>query len=227
MEVTRRLERRHHTGTVEFRADDAGEGGSDQPVAAGYAAVFGRRSVEMYGFTEVIDPACFNKTVQEADVVGLWNHDERALLGRVSSGTLRLSVDDRGLAYEIDLPDTVAGRDVATLLRRKDVRGSSFGFRTIRDTWFEDADGAVTRTLLEVELIDVSPVTRPAYLDTDVALRSLARATNHDLDEVRRAAEARDLRPLLAVPGDPAPPDGPGGRPAGTATRAHIGWMHA
>lgn len=185
-------ERRDSTGTVERRAT-----GDGQPVAAGYAAVFGRRSVDLGGFTELIDRAAFTKTVSEADVLGLWDHDERSLLGRIASATLRLDIDDRGLAYEIDLPDTSTGRDVAELLRRGDIRGSSFGFRTIRDEWFQSDEGEVTRTLLEVALIDVSPVSRPAYADTTVALRSLAQATGRDLTEVRTAAERRSLGVLF------------------------------
>lgn len=218
------LERRNHLAPVEYRA----EGDDDRPVAHGYAAVFGRRSVELYGFTEIIDPGAFTKTVREADVVALWNHDEGALLGRVTSGTLRLSIDDRGLAYEVDLPDTTPGRDVAELLRRKDVRGSSFGFRTIRDTWFEDEDGAVTRTLLEVELIDVSPVARPAYVDTDAALRSLAAATSHDLAEVRAAAQARNLGPLLGGDADTGAgsDDGDDGRHPTTVDRPRFAHLY-
>jgi len=184
-------------------------------IASGYAAVFGRRSLDLGGFTEMIDPDAFTRTVQQADVVALWDHDERHLLGRVASGTLRLSIDARGLAYELDLPDTSTGRDLAELLRRGDVRGSSFGFRTVRDEWHQDDDGAVTRTLLEVALIDVSPVARPAYPDTDAALRDIAGALGHELAEVRGAIEARRLGDLISpqggdVEGDsterPAPP---------------------
>lgn len=186
-------ERRFAVGSVELRAVDA----DAAPIAEGYAAVFGRRSLDLGGFTEVIDPAAFTKTVREADVVALWNHDDNALLGRVTSGTLRLSIDEHGLRYDVDLPDTSAGRDLLALLKRKDVRGSSFGFRTIRDKWDQDEDGLITRTLLEVALIDVSPVARPAYPDTDAALRSLASATQHDLSAVRAAFVAHDLRQLL------------------------------
>lgn len=233
--TTRLLEHRDRKGDVEFRAgsDDSG------PVAAGHAAVFGRSSVNLapswadFTVHEVIDRHAFDKTVREADVVGLWNHDNMALLGRVRSGTLRLNVDDRGLGYEIDLPDTTTGRDVAELLRRGDVRGSSFGFRTIKDTWLEDEDGNVTRTLMEVALIDVSPVTFPAYPDTDAALRSLAAAVGHELAEVREAVEARSFGRLIAPP---APsdqpeqrddqPDDPSSDPP-VAARPRLAWLYA
>lgn len=212
-------ERRAFTGTIEFRAD----GDTDGPVAEGYAAVFGRRSVDLGGFTELIDPAAFNKTITEADVVALWDHRDEHLLGRVSSGTLRLSVDERGLRYAVDLPDTTTGRDVQELLRRGDVTGSSFGFRTIRDEWHEGDDGAVTRTLLEVALIDVSPVARPAYPDADVALRSFAATVGRDLADVRRAAEARALGSLISPQGgDEHREDKDEGRPPTAPFRAPL-----
>ncbi len=212
-------ERRFAAGSVEIRA--AAE--SAAAVAVGYAAVFGRRSLDLGGFFEVIDPAAFNKTVQEADVVALWNHEERDLLGRVAAGTLRLAIDGHGLGYEIDLPSTSAGRDVQELLRRGDVTGSSFGFRTIRDKWDQDDQGTVTRTLLEVALIDVSPVSRPAYLDTAAALRSLAQHTHHTPAEVAAAVEARNLSLILTPPGAEIPPAVDPDLPA----EESIGWLHA
>ena len=202
MTRTTLIERRVATGDVELRV----EGDSAAPVAAGYAAVFNRRSVDLGGFVELIHPNAFDRTVQQADVVALWDHDDRHLLGRIASGTLRLSIDERGLAYEVDLPDTTTGRDVAELLRRGDVRGSSFGFRTLRDEWNQDEDGNVTRTLLEVSLIDVSPVARPAYPDTDAALRSIASVLDRDPAEVREAIEANSLGALISSNGEAEAP---------------------
>lgn len=203
MTVTHVLDRRTATGPVEFRAasDDNG------PVLEGYAAVFERWSLDLGGFKEKIARGAFDKTVSEADVVGLWDHDTRNLLGRVASGTLVLKVDERGLKYTIDpLPDTTVGRDVAELGRRGDIRGSSFGFRTVRDEWHEDDEGNVTRTLLEVALIDVSPVAMPAYPDTDAAVRTIATQFDADPTEVRSALKARSLgciiRPAPLAGGD-------------------------
>lgn len=188
-------EARTVTRPVELRADNP-----TGPVAAGYAAVFGRRSSDLGGFTEVISPTAFDRSIsQGADVVALWNHHERDLLGRVASGTLRLSVDDVGLRYEVSLPDTDVGRNITELLRRGDVRGSSFAFRTVADSWYEDPDdGAITRTLDEVALIDVSPVTRPAYPDTTAALRSLATHLGREVEAVTAAATNGELRSLFS-----------------------------
>lgn len=160
-------ERRNLPGTVEFR-----EVGNSL-VATGYAAVFDRRSQNLGGFVEYVRPGAFRKTLQEADVRALFNHDPNFLLGRRNAGTLRLEEDEVGLRYEVDLPDTTTGRDVAALLRRGDLYGSSFGFRTIKDDWNLTEDGFPVRHLVDVALLDVGPVTNPAYTDATAAVRSL------------------------------------------------------
>lgn len=194
-------ERRTLTQPVEFRS-----AGDRQLTATGYASVFNRRSVNLGGFVEVVSPTAFNKTVKEADVRALFNHDPSKLLGRSSAGTLRLGVDATGLHYELDLPDTTDGRDVAVLLERGDITGSSFGFRMIEDEWGETEDGFPERTLLSVALRDISPVTYPAYPDSEAALRSLAEARSLDFDTVKAAAAADDLRSLLHQDDETAPP---------------------
>ena len=193
--TTYQWEQRTLTQPVEFRED------SDRgPVATGYAAVFGKRSQNLGGFVEVVSPTAFNKTVKEADVVALRDHDPSKVLGRSSAGTLRLEVDEVGLRYEVDLPDTTDGRDLAVLLGRRDIIGSSFGFRVTKDgdEWGHTEDGFPLRTLTNVALRDVSPVTYPAYLDTESALRSLAEARSLDLGAVKAAAESNQLQALLS-----------------------------
>ena len=78
---------------------------------------------------------------------------------------------------EIDPPDSGAGRDLVTMIQRGDVNKMSFGFRTLKDVWerVDKGDGSKPeeiRTLLKVRLFDVSPVTFPAYPQTDIAARS-------------------------------------------------------
>ncbi len=96
------------------------------------------------------------------------------MLGRRSAGTLRLSEDQRGLAFEIDVPETSAARDLLISVRRGDVRGASFAFSTPKngDRW-EVRGGEVVRELLDVNLHEVTITAQPAYVDTSVALRSL------------------------------------------------------
>lgn len=150
---------------------------------AGHAAVFNQLSEELWGFREVVAPGAFRKTLG-ADVRALWNHDPNHVLGRSKSGTLRLREDEVGLAIEIDPPDTAMARDLVTLIERGDVSQMSFGFRTVTDSW-RMLDGEPVRTLEEVELFDVSPVTFPAYPETDVAVRSL--------EAWRAGGERRDM----------------------------------
>lgn len=140
---------------------------------SGHAATFDTLSEDLGGFRERVAPSAFAKSITNADVRALWNHDANIVLGRNKAGTLRLSEDSIGLAFEVDMPDTQLVRDmVMAPIARGDVNQCSFGFYTIRDKW-DKIDGEWVRTLLECDLLDVSPVTYPAYSSTDVAVRSL------------------------------------------------------
>lgn len=139
---------------------------------SGYAAVFEKLSEDLGYFREKIQPGAFKNTIKADDIRALWNHDSNYILGRNRSGTLSMSEDDHGLKIEIDPPDAQWARDLMTSIERGDVDQMSFGFRTITDSW-QLVDGEDIRTLIEVKLFDVSPVTFPAYPDTEVGLRSL------------------------------------------------------
>ena len=180
---------------LERRADEGGDGeDAGKPVIVGHAAVFDSWSEDLGGFREKIAPGAFTETLKDADVRALFNHNADIVIGRSKSGTLRLKEDKVGLAIEVDPPDTQAGRDLVVLMERGDIDQMSFGFRTVRDEWShpEDNNQPSERVLMEVELFDVSPVTFPAYPDTDVAVRSLERQRN-EADE-RREARFDQLR---------------------------------
>lgn len=190
-------------GVVEYRAADSGVG-----VLTGYAAVFNRYSQNLGGFVERVDPAAFTKTLGDGrSVMARYNHDNAYLLGTTDSGTLTLSVDGTGLPYVIDLPDTEAGRTVAVLARRGDLRHSSFAFETLEDEWDVTDQGFPLRTLLSVRLIDVAPVNEPAYLDTTAGLRSLSARIGADAATLG----AEEIRALLTPPAPPVgqPEGGP------------------
>ena len=171
--------------TVEKRA-------ATQPVAvdgmtvAGYAAVFNSPADIGGMWQEVIAPGAFTETLRsDNDVLALYSHEIERLLGRQSSGTLRLSQDERGLSVEIDLPDTTDGRDVATLIKRGDLKGMSFGFCVTHDEW----DETVTppkRTVHAVELREVTITASPAYEDTECGMRSR--------EQARKEREQREER---------------------------------
>lgn len=189
----RDLELRSLPVRVEFRASDNGPG-----VLVGYASVFNKLSQNLGGFVERVDAGTFDKTLQDGGpVVARFNHDDNFLLGTTEAETLRLSVDGTGLRYEVELPDTTAGRDVAALAKRGDLSKSSFAFRTIRDEWGFTEDDFPLRTLKEVQLVDVAPVVNPAYRDTTSGLRSLAEKCELSLEEVKAAALENNLRSLI------------------------------
>lgn len=173
------------TVDLEMRAD--GDGMSFH----GYAAVFDSPSEPM-PFVERIAPGAFRKTLAEKkrDMRMFLNHNSDILLASTRAGTLRLSEDERGLRAEADLPDTSAGRDLAVLLKRGDVGTMSFGFQTVRDSWSDDGS---ERTLKEVRLFEVSPITGwPAYPATSAFVRHIA----DELDEPEDVVDAT-VRVLL------------------------------
>ncbi|MCW1985343.1 UNVERIFIED_ORG: HK97 family phage prohead protease [Sphingomonas sp. R1F5B] len=174
----------------EVRAAADGKGQTIQ----GYAAVFNSPAEIGDMFIEEIAPGAFTETVAQADVLGLYNHDRSALLGRKSSGTLRLREDAKGLFAEIDLPDTTTGRDVAELVRRGDLKGMSFGFNVKREEW-DDTGDVPRRRILQVDLGEVSAVPFPAYSDTTLALRSREAARGDaERERARRNQEAAQAR---------------------------------
>lgn len=165
-------EQRSLMRTPELRAVTAN--GNGPGTVAGYAAVF-NSSADIGGYwQEVIAPGAFSDTLLNDDILAYSAHDSARILGRTSSGTLRLREDATGLAVEIDLPDTTDGRDVAELVRRGDLKGMSFGFMVTKEQWDETVNPPV-RTIQQVELIEVSAVGRPAYADTSLGMRSLER----------------------------------------------------
>jgi HK97 family phage prohead protease len=141
---------------------------------AGYAAVFDSPA-DLGQFVEVVRPGAFASSLRNAGaILALYDHERRSVLGRVSAGTLRLHEDRRGLAFEVDLPDTTVGRDLAVLVQRGDVAGCSFGFVVPPggDRWERRTDKPL-RELRTVELREVTITSTPAYADTTVAVRSL------------------------------------------------------
>lgn len=170
---------------VELRADESGA-----KTLTGYAAVFNSPTDIGGHFTEQIAPGAFAETIK-GDVRCLFNHQSGNVLGRTKSGTLRLSEDAHGLRFEVDLPDTVLGRDVGTLVARGDISGCSFDFRALKQSWDDTVDPP-KRTLEKVEISEVSIVTFPAYADTTVGVRSLE-ASRTEAGLRNRAAAARRL----------------------------------
>lgn len=186
-------ERRFTRGLVEVR--DA-----EKRAIGGYAAKFDKLSQNLGGFVEQINRSFFNKSAADGwpDVLARYNHDDNMLLGTTAGGTLRLMVDETGLVYEVDPPSHRA--DVVELIARGDVRQSSFAFRLFEDDWDMTDQGFPLRTLVTGQLMDVAPVNSPAYTDTSSGLRSLATKFEAELSEVKKAAEAGELKRFFGAP---------------------------
>ncbi|MCG5239534.1 HK97 family phage prohead protease [Azospirillum doebereinerae] len=156
---------------LELRSSD---GGARRLV--GHAAVFNQLSDDLGGFREQIAAGAFAEAIGKDDVRALFNHDPNFVLGRTASNTLTLAEDARGLLIDIVMPDTQTVRDlVVAPIERGDVSQMSFAFgvRPGGQDWAKDDEGRNIRTLKRLRLFDVSPVTFPAYPQTDVAVRSL------------------------------------------------------
>jgi len=164
--VTNKEVRTFNVSDIEVRNDDG------KNVVVGYGAVFNSESNDLGGFVEYIAPGAFNGRLED-DVRFLINHDGLPL-ARTTNNTLRLSVDERGLKYEADMPDTTLANDLMTLLRNGTISQSSFAFTVEEDSW-ENVDGRNIRTINKVSrLYDISSVTFPAYNEAgSFALRSL------------------------------------------------------
>ena len=142
----------------------------------GYAVKWGCRSCVLWDeFTEQFAPNAFkNSLSNKADVRALFEHEYKNLLGRTTSGTLKLTEDTTGLRFELTPPDTQLGRDVLALVERGDISGVSFGFRAIKDQW-DISTEPYHRTVLEAELREITITSLPAYPDSgvEIAKRSL------------------------------------------------------
>lgn len=164
---------------VESRSEEIEVNGEKRQVTrdwiVGYAARFGVKSLDLGDFVERIDPAAFSLVAERRgrksplETRALFNHDPNHVLGRFPD-TLRLTVDENGLKYEVLPPES--RRDIIELIQRGDIRGSSFSFVVPEDgeEWSMEA-GVSVRTVKRIKaLYDVGPVTYPAYPDTHVAV---------------------------------------------------------
>ena len=152
------------------------EDGKKGRVITGYASKFETWSEPIYGwFKEQIARGAFDKT-DMSDVIMVFNHDISGVLARTTSGTLTLSVDETGLRFEFESPETTLGNDMLELVGRGDISKCSFKFVVEADEWrYADEKNKLEydeRTVKSIsKLYDVSLVTYPAYKDTEASVR--------------------------------------------------------
>ena len=152
----------------------------NQDIVVGYGSIFNSRSENLGGFYEYISPTAISEeTIARSDVRALINHDESLILARSTTGTLDLTVDEKGLRYEFSIPETSYGKDLAINMKNGNINQSSFAFTVGADEWSTDDQGNDIRTITSIDrLYDVAVVTYPAYSNADsdlvVAQRGLA-----------------------------------------------------
>lgn len=155
----------------------------------GYALVFDSESNDLGGFVEKIDRRALDGVIEKSDVLCLLNHNEdRGVLARSNKGegSLKLIVDDKGLLYRFDAPNTALGDELLEGIRRGDINTSSFAFVCNSDTWEKRSDGSYLRTINSIgQLFDVSPVYRAAYSATSVDTRGLDEAKAVEQKEIQ------------------------------------------
>jgi len=157
------------------KIDDSISVSQDSRLVEGYALVFNQLSQDLGGFREKIDPTALDGVIEQSDIFAYLNHNEdKGVLARSKKGkgTLSLVVDEKGLRYSFDSPQTSVGDETLEMLRRGDITSSSFCFTVESDTWEKQSDKTYIRTITKFNrLYDVSPVYQPAYTQTTANLK--------------------------------------------------------
>jgi len=168
----------------------AATAGLEGNTLSGVVHTFGQRAAVGNRYVEFA-PGAFDAALVGSDVRAFFNHNTDKLLGRQSSGTLKLEVGADGLRYAIDLPATSYADDLKVLLARGDLSEMSFGILPGKFTFTKATDGKQVQTHTSVQaLFDVSPVALPAFAGTSVALHS-QRYENETARSQRTKARAR------------------------------------
>lgn len=183
--------------------------GDDSRRVEGYALVFNSESRDLGGIIEVIDSHALDGVLPNSDVMCWLNHDSsRGALARrrgenvpqsAVGNSLELEIDDIGLRYAFDAPDTALGNELIEGLKRGDINQSSFAFTVKEDTWERLDDGMVLRTINKIErLYDVSPVYDPAYYGTSVELDRRGYDELLEREEKEREEKEAELKAEIA-----------------------------
>ena len=175
----------------EIRLGDNANTSNDNRHIEGYAIVFNSLSNDLGGFREIIEQgAITDELIKNSDILCLMNHDiKRGVLARSyqGRGSLKLDIDEHGLHYSFDAPNTDLGDEVLEGIRRGDISKCSFAFVCGEDNWTKDENGEYIRRVKKIKnLYDVSLVYHPAYEETEV------KADTRGLDELK-AQEANNI----------------------------------
>lgn len=170
----------------------------EKMIVEGYALRFNTLSNDLGGFVETISPEAL-KEADLSDVRCLIDHDSSKVLGRTTSETLELKIDEEGLYFRTQLPNTTYAKDLYENIRLGNINQCSFGFILDEDgdEFEKREDGLFKRTLRKIKsLFDVSIVTYPAYNDTDVspALRSIEQIKEQEVADIKAKEQQEEVR---------------------------------
>ncbi len=148
------------------------EGETESRTLIGYAVKWGKKSHRIAGrFVEQFERGAFADTLTNGEQRALWSHDNSKVLGRTKNNTLRLSEDEIGLRFELDLPNNTLGNDALESVQRGDVDGVSFGFKALQQKWENRSADGLIRNVTKADLFEISLIGVPAYPDSEVSLR--------------------------------------------------------
>ena len=166
---------------------------ADSHIIRGLAIPVESRSQLLGGkFYEVIArEAVSQELIDSNDVRLLYDHNPAAgTIGRskFGVGTLRLYVDDEGLKFECEIPNTPFGKTIEEGIRRRDIDGVSFGFYVGKDKKEKNEDGTFNRRVLSFsKLVEISVLdVLPAYTDTQVAVRAIEEIEEQEKIEAKK-----------------------------------------
>ena len=193
------------------------DGQEESRTITGYAILFDVPSAPLYEdeeevIREVIAPEAVSlELLDKSDIKMTMFHDRQLLLARSNkgSGTLSYGIDDKGVYFEFEAPDTADGDKAIELVKRGDIAGCSFAFSTrYYDRAFVEESvvhGDKVEVTYRVKVItgiyDFTLAADPAYPDTSVEAREIVDALHQrqqrekekfekQIAEMRRAASA-------------------------------------
>jgi len=173
------------------------EAEKNKKTISGYAVKWNEWSNPIAGmFQERFDKGAFSESLRSDSQKSLWCHDRSKVLASTSNGTLRIAEDEIGLRFEADLPDTSWGNDAYISIKRRDVDGVSFGFRSApkTDIWDDKDPKMIKRTVKSAKIFEISPETFPAYPQTEVQARSIDTAYEEYRAETEKPVPETELR---------------------------------
>lgn len=174
--------------SAELRVRETVDSEAPSRTITGYAILFNTPSAPLWSdedseAREVIAPDAITKELLDnSDIKFTMYHDRQLILGRSNkgSGTLKYFVDEKGVRFELELPDSPNGNEALELVRRGDISGCSFAFSTRywdsdfveRSTHVINGTNQITYTVKAITRVyDFTLAADPAYPDTSVENR--------------------------------------------------------